>query len=115
MRPIQKVLVLLVVILYVVGGKYSAEDNYNRRPNHHDVTRKMVEYWSRPDVLKYLPRGVKEYVEVYIQKYPHYYYQPPASPASPASPALPDDISIHIHTHWAPERAKKEKECVILK
>jgi len=112
MRPVQKVLLLVVVIVYVVGGEYSAEDNYNRRPNHHDVTRKMVEYWSRPDVLKYLPRGVKEYVEIYIQKHPHYSYQPPASPASPAAP---DDISIHIYHHWAPEPAKKEKGCVILK
>ena len=109
MRPVQKVLVLLVVILYVVGGEYSTEDNYNRRPNHHDVTSKMVEYWSRPDVLKYLPRGVKEHVEAYIQKYPQYSYRPPASPASP------DSISIHIYSHWAPEPAKKEKECVILK
>jgi hypothetical protein len=41
------------------------------------VTKTMVKYWSRPDVLPYLPTGVKEKVEEWIQKFPQWYYQPP--------------------------------------
>lgn len=114
MRTLQKFLLFFVVILHVVGNKYSSEDNFNRRANHQDVTREMVRYWSRPDVLKYLPRGVKEYVEVYIQKYPQYQYVPPPPPRR-EPPSCCATATIDYWIISPPPKSQKTKDCVILK
>jgi hypothetical protein len=136
MKSVQKLILLLVALLYVHGNQYSPEDLgvYYRRDDHQEVTRKMVRYWSRPDVLPYLPRGMREYVRVYIQKYPQYKYPtPPVIPGykwvggytppegEPARTILLKSLPP-VPTHRREEEWKylspapsPEKECAILK
>jgi hypothetical protein len=80
MRP-TLALLSIVFIAAVLGlhmprtKDYGDEEGYRRRKDPEEVDKKMVQYWSRPDVLPKLPEGMKEKVEVYIKKYPEYQYR----------------------------------------
>ena|SRR5579871_2159748 len=76
----------------VVARGYGKGSGYNRFKSDEKVVQKMVEYWSRPDVLPYLPEDVKDKVEEYISQFPQYHYRPPkqdsSRSSSPAEPQL---------------------------
>jgi len=64
---------------------YQHGSGYRKFDKERDVrvTKTMVEYWSRPDVLPYLPDGVKDKVEEWLQRFPQWYYQPKPKPVTP--------------------------------
>jgi hypothetical protein len=62
---------------------YTDTDVYSRRNDDQKVNKKMVEYWTRPDVLPTLPEGMKNKVETYVKKFPEYHYK--GEPKTPDS------------------------------
>jgi hypothetical protein len=79
----------LLFAVTVLGAQITRQYNddavYRRRGNHDRVNKKMVEYWSRPDVFPKLPDGMKERVEAYIRQYPEYQWKGSSSDASDSS------------------------------
>lgn len=54
---------------------YANDAAYRRRKDSEKVNKKMVEYWSRPEVLATLPESMKEKVDIYIKKFPQHHYK----------------------------------------
>ena len=83
MKQFLTALLLTVTVLGAqITREYTDQEMYQRRVDHDRVNRKMVEYWSRPDVLPTLPEGMKEKVEIYIKKFPEYQYKGSAGTSS---------------------------------
>ena len=59
-----------------VPRDYTEDSLYRRRKDSEKVKQKLVEHWSRPDVLRGLPQGMKWRVETYIKKFPEYQWKP---------------------------------------
>jgi hypothetical protein len=68
---------LLVTVLGAphIRRAHPGESEYNRRKDANKVKKKLVEYWSRPDVLENLPPAMKPKVETYIKKFPQYQWK----------------------------------------
>ena len=65
-----------------VPRDYAEESEYRRRKDPEKVKQRLVEHWSRPEVLKSLPSGMKWRVETYIKKFPEYQWKPGTSQSS---------------------------------
>jgi len=68
-----------------VSRQYVDNDVYRRRRDQDRVHKKMIEYWSRPDVLPKLPQPMKTKVEDYIKMFPEYHYKKGVSTTSSGS------------------------------
>ena len=68
-------LITTVLAAYDLDHGYTDDAAYRRRKNSEKVNRKMVEYWSHPEVLATLPEPMREKVHTYIEKYPQYHYK----------------------------------------
>lgn len=64
-----------VLAVYDLDHGYLNDAAYRRRKDSEKVNKKMVEYWSRPEVLATLPEPMKEKVHIYIKKFPQYQYK----------------------------------------
>jgi hypothetical protein len=65
-----------------VPRDYAEQSEYCRRKDPEKVKQKLVEHWSRPDVLETMPSGMKCKVESYIKKFPEYQWKPGTSHSS---------------------------------
>jgi len=65
-----------------VPRDYAEQSEYRRRKDPEKVKQKLVEHWSRPEVLKSLPSGMKRRVESYIKMFPEYQWKPGTSHSS---------------------------------
>src|SRR5271170_2710504 len=65
-----------------VPRDYAEQSEYRRRKDSEKVKQKLVEHWSRPEVLNGLPSGMKVKVESYIKKFPEYQWKPGTSHSS---------------------------------
>ncbi len=68
-------LISTVLAAYDLDHGYTNDAAYRRRQDSEKVNKKMVEYWSRPEVLATLPEPMREKVHIYIKKFPQYHYK----------------------------------------
>jgi hypothetical protein len=68
-----------VLAVHDLDHGYTNDAAYRRRKDSEKVNKKMVEYWSRPEVLATLPEPMREKVHIYIQKFPQYQYKDSSS------------------------------------
>jgi len=76
------VFVFVAVWSLHVPRDYAEESEYLRRKDPEKVKQKLVEHWSRPEVLKSLPEAMKWRVETYIKKFPEYQWKSGATHSS---------------------------------
>jgi hypothetical protein len=68
-------LITTALAAYDLDHGYTDDAAYRRRKDSERVNKKMVEYWSQPDVLATLPESMREKVHIYIKKFPQYQYK----------------------------------------
>ena len=68
-------LITTVLAAYDLDHGYTDDAAYRRRKDSEKVNKKMVEYWSRPEVLATFPEPMREKIDVYIKKFPQYHYR----------------------------------------
>ena len=68
-------LISVVLAAYDLDHGYTNDTPYKRRQDSEKVNKKMVEYWSHPEVFATLPESMREKVHAYIKKFPQYHYK----------------------------------------